>query len=379
MKKKQQKQKKQSRFMVFGVLSVAAFSIVLLFLMLGLGSTINGIKEESISKSADVILASAGLDEDKDVFLSVMYYDQKQDECVNMYDGSQAEALRMRQFEWSDCGYDGKEVEKDLVGYELNEDHFPTFSAGQLTPNRGLDNAERWFKPVEGKSASFLGTLGLKYEAQGAHFYFHRDEFFPLDDVKFSEGDNVNRDGHNHLFTMSFALPITVLANGGESFEITADDDTFVYIGDKLAIDMGGIHEATTGVFSIDANGEVYAASANDELAYTGIKLTAGDGAMIRIFHADRDAKESVFGVESSGMNVGVLNDTRLAKQQNGVQIAYDPTDPTYEAPLGQSVVMKPDNTKGLMIMAMIEGVMVVVSAVLIVIAARIVIRRKLQ
>jgi hypothetical protein len=98
---------------------------------------------------------------------------------------------------------------------------------------------------------------------------------------------------------------------------------------------------------------------------------------MVRIFHADRDATDSVFGVKFTGMNISVV-DSKLAQQNGGVQIAYDPTDPTYEAPLGQSVAMQPDNSRGLMIMAMIEGVMIVVFAVLIVIAARIVIRRKI-
>ena len=378
MKKKQNKTKVQNPVKVFGALSLVAFVSVLLFLIIGLGSTIGGIKEESLSKSADAVLASAGLDKDKDVFLSVMYYDQRQDECANLYDESQIEVAQTRQFEWGECDYHVKEVEKGLVGYELGEDHFPVFNAGQLTTNRGLGDATRWFQTVEGKSASYLGTLGLKFEVAGSDFYFHRDEFYPMDEVKFSEGDSVNRDGHNHLFTMSFAIPFTALLNGQEQMEITADDDTFVFVGDKLVIDMGGVHDAMTGRFAIHKDGEVYASSGNEEMAYTGVKFNSGDSPMVRIFHADRDAADSMFSVRFSGMNITVV-DSRLAKQNGGVQIAYDPTNPTYEAPLGQSVVVKPDASKGLMIMAMIEGVMVVVFAVLVVIAARIVIRRKLQ
>ena len=377
MKKNQKEVSKQSKFKVFGVLSLVAFVVVMAFLAFGLSSTIDGIKHESVSKSADVILANAGLNEDKDVFLSVMYFDQNSDECVNIYDASQNDALKMRQFEWSSCGYLNKEVEKGLVDYELNKEHFPVFVAGKLTPNRGLENSERWYSAVEGKNKSLLGTLGLKFEAQGSNFYFHRDEFYPLDESEFSKADPVNKDGRNHLFTMSFAVPFTVIAGGEESFEITADDDTFVYVGDKLAIDMGGIHDAMTGRFEIHDDGEVYAASGDEELAYTGIRLSNGDGTMVRIFHADRDATDSVFGVKFTGMNISVV-DSKLAQQNGGVQIAYDPTDPTYEAPLGQSVAMQPDNSRGLMIMAMIDGVMIVVFAVLIVIAARIVIRRKI-
>lgn len=378
-KKRQKAEKKQGRLWVFGAFSFVAFVAVLLCLSLGMSNTIDGLKKEAISRSPDAILANAGLSEDKDVFLSVVYLDQRQDECVNMYTTSKNEALRERQFEWGECGYHNKEIEKGMASYELSEEKFPVLSAGKLTSNRGLGNAERWFTAVEGKSASFLGTLGLKYEKEGTDFYFYREEFYPLDEVKFSEGDSVNRDGHNHLFTMSFAVPFTVLAGGSEKFEITADDDTFVYVGDKLAIDMGGIHDKVTGSFVIHDDGEVYAGVDDEELAYTGIRLDEGAGSMVRIFHADRDADDSTFGVKFVGMNISFVDSSKLARENDGVQIAYDPTDATYEAPLGQSVVVQPDNTRGYMIMATIEGVMVVVFAVLAVIAARIMIRRRVE
>ncbi|MBR3052208.1 hypothetical protein IKG60_01120 [Candidatus Saccharibacteria bacterium] len=376
MKKKQQKTKNQQKMRLFGAMAVLAFSAVLMFLFLGMSNTIEGMKQEVISHEPSAILASAGLSENKDVFLSAMYYDQRADECVNMYDMSQSRALAARQFEWESCGYYNRAMERGLVDYELGDDYLPVFSAGRLTSNRGLGDAKRWFSAVEGKSASYTGTLGMKYEAEGAKFYFQRDEFYPLDEAEFSKGDYVNKDGHNHLFTMNFAVPFTVLLSGSESMEITADDDTFVYIGGKLAIDMGGIHGATTGKFVIHNNGEVYAASGDEDLAYTGIRLSEGEGAMVHIFHADRDASESVFGVWFNGMNL-TTTESKLAKQNNGVQIAYDPTDPTYEAPLGQSIAVQPDNTKGYIAIVTIEGIMIVAFAVLVAVAAKTLVRRK--
>lgn len=378
MKKQQNNKKKQGKMRFFGVTALVAFTAVLVLLALGMSTTINGIKEEAISRTPDAILAKAGLSEDKDVFLSAVYYDQKADECVNLYSAGN-EALKARQFEWSSCNYFNKEVEKGLASFELSDEKIPVLRAGKLTPNRGLDNAERWFKPVEGKSSSFLGTLGLKYEAEGTEFYFYRDKFYPLDEIEFSKDDSVNKDGHNHLFTMSFAVPFTVLNNGSENFEITTDDDTFVYIDDKLVIDMGGIHGTLAGRFSIHEDGEVYAGVGDEDLAFTGVRLNQGEAGMMRIFHADRDSDESVFGVKFSGMNISFVDTSKLARENNGIQIAYDPTDPSYEAPLGQSVVVEPDNSRGLIIMATIEGVMVVVFAVLLAIAARMVVRRKIQ
>ena len=222
--------------------------------------------------------------------------------------------------------------------------------------------------------------MKMEYVSEGAKFFFNRDEFYPLDDAKFSDGDTVNSDGHNHLFTMSFAVPFTVLSSGGESFDVVADDDTFVFVGDKLAIDMGGVHDIAEGRFRILENGEVYAASGDEELAFTGITLEKGKGSMVRIFHADRDADDSVFNVMFSGMNITIV-DTKMAQNGKGdsMQIAYDPTDPTYEAPLGQSVIVRPDNTKGYMIIVTIEGIMVVAFSVLTAVAAKVVLDRKKQ
>ena len=363
---------------VFGVAAVATFAVVLGLLFVGLSSTIENMKEVSVSKKPEAILASAGVSEEREVLMPVSYYDQRSDACADLYDTAQSVALYQRQFGWANCGYYNKEIEKGLVEYELGEDHLPLFKAGNLTSNRGLGDTGRWFAAVDGKSASYVGALKMEYTAEGASFAFVRDEFYPLDDAKFSDSDVVNNDGHNHLFTMAFAVPFTVLSSGEESFEVEADDDTFVFVGDKLAIDLGGVHDTVSGRFVIHDDGEVYASSGEEELAFTGIRLNKGDGSMVRIFHADRDADDSVFNVKFAEMNLTIV-DTKMAENGRGdsMQIAYDPTDPTYEAPLGQSVVVKPDNTKGYIIIAMIEGVMIVAFSMLTAVAVKVVMDRK--
>ncbi len=377
MKKDKGLSKKQRKLWAMGVMAVVAFGAVLGLLFWGMASTIHEIKSEAVSREPEAILASAGVSENREVLLPISYYDQRSDECVNLYDLSKKDALNSRQFEWEKCGYYNKEIERGLVGFDLGDDYLPVFSAGGLTPNRGIGDSRRWFNTVEGKSASYIGAIKMEYVSEGAVFYFERDDFYPLDDVKFSDGDSVNKDGHNHLFTLSFAVPFTVLGSGEENFEIKADDDTFVFVDNKLAIDMGGIHDAEYGRFTIHEDGEIYAGVGEQELAYSGIKVNKGDGSMVRIFHADRDSQDSVFNMKFAGMNVTIV-DTQMAKNGKGdsMQIAYDPTDPTYVAPLGQSVMVRPDNTKGYIVMATIEGVMIVAFSVMMVIAAKMVVRR---
>jgi fibro-slime domain-containing protein len=371
---KQQRNKSK----IFGGVALGLLILGVVTVVLGLSSTVGEIAEKTISKTPDAILASAGVSEEKLVSLPVMYYDQKSDECVNLYDNSAREALSLRQFEWTECRYYNKEIEQGLVEFELGEDYLPVATGkGDLLPNKGVD-FKRWFGAVDGKSESYVGNLKMQYVANGAEFIFKSDKFYPLDAAEFSNGDTVNKDGHNHLFTMNFAVPFTVLSSGEEEFEITADDDTFVFVGNKLVIDMGGIHGAATAHFTIYKSGEIYAAVDSEDFAYSGVNVAAGDGSIVRIFHADRDSDSSVFNVKVSGMNLGV-KDVKLADggDEDGVQIAYDPTDPTYVAPLGETSVVRPDSTKGLIVMATIEGVMIVVVSVLLVSVARFLTRQK--
>ena len=375
--------KKYQRSQVFGGVAIFAFVVAMLLIIFGFSRTVGEIEEGVFEKTPEAILASAGVEEGKEVSLSVAYYDQRQDECVNMYDVNLRAELQARQFEWSGCEYYNKEIEQGLVEFELGEDYLPVAVGGRLTPNRGVsgDNFTRWFKAVDGKSINYAGLLKMNYKNDGAEFSFYQDDFYPLDRAEFSNGDAANSDGHNHLFTMDFAVPFTVLLSGEESFTITADDDTFVFVGNKLAIDMGGIHGATTGYFVIKDSGEIYTSVEGEDLAYSGITVEEGAGSIVRIFHADRDSSESVFKVKFSGMNLSVM-DTKLAEQRDGddgVQIAYDPMDPTYVAPLGESAVFRPDGTKGFIIMATVEGVLVVIFSVLIVVSVRYMIKRKVE
>ena len=371
--------KKQKKIRIMSTISMVALVLALALATFGLSSTIGEIDGAVISRSPEVILANAGVSEDKDVFLSVSYFDQKSDKCVNVYDLGLKEELSKRQFEWDSCDYYNKDIEKGLVDYYLGENLLPVGKSGVLVSNRGLNNMEGWFEKVDGKSEAYTGTLKMNYKNEGAEFSFHKDEFYPLDEVEFSKGDVVNKDGHNHLFTMNFAVPFTTLGSGNESFDITADDDTFVYVGDRLVIDMGGIHGATTGRFVIEQDGEVYSAVEDEELAYTGVKLNKDDGSIVRIFHADRNSAESVFKVRFAGMSIGIT-DTKLAnREEDGLQIAYDPTDPTYVAPLGESSVVKPDGTRGYIVIATIEGVMILIFAILMTVIIRDVVRRRLE
>lgn len=362
--------KKKKKFSVFSWVATSAFGIAILLVVLSMSGTVSEIKDAAIAKTPDAILASMGVSGDKTISIPIVYYDQRADECVDLYDLSLQNALEARQFEWTSCGYYDKGVEQGLVDYNLDKDYLPIGIKGEAVSNRGMSDLGRWFNKVEGKSTSYSGTLKMGYNPALTEFSFVAEEFYPIDGAKFSDGDFVNSDGHNHLFTLNLAVPFTVLNSGEEEFSITADDDTFVFIDNKLAIDMGGVHEAVSGRLLITKDGEVFSGVGEESLAYTGIKLEKEKGAIIRVFHADRDSTESVFSFRFTKMNLNVM-DTKIASGESEIQVAYDPENPDYIPPLGVSKVFRPDSTRGLVIMLIIEGALLIIVAILFTVAVR--------
>ncbi len=359
----------KSQMITVGV--VMGLGVVTALSIIGMATSVEKISEKSVAKTAEAVLASAGVENGADVSLAVTYFDQKSDECVNLYDFGAEKAISGRQFEWASCGYEYQAVEEGLASYELADTYLPVATGeGKMLANRGVTDFARWFTAVEGANEKYNRTLTLKYTTEGAaKFAFYDDEFYPLEMTEFSAMDVVNKDGKNHLFTMVVNIPFTITANGDEQFKIVADDDTFVYLGEKLVLDMGGIHEAETGRLAIMENGEVYTGVGSEELAFSGVKVNANEGKILRIFHADRDAKGSVFGLELKNMKLNV-EPTQLAGK-TGISVAYNSADPSYVGPLGESTVFLPDNTRGYVIIATVLGVVVVASAVLLAMGLR--------
>ena len=344
---------------------VAALTIaIMVVLMVGVSSTVSELAVEINKNQVDAVLASANVEDDTLISVPVNYYTQTDDECFDLY-SSDLGALKTRQFEWSKCGYYHKALEKEMTEPELNSDFVPVARGGVMLPNRGVtkENFARWFSAVEGKSKLVPANFDFYYNAETVSFSYENNNFKPVG---------------RSLFTMSLGLPVEVTGNGKENFSITADDDTWVFLNNKIVLDMGGIHAGIDGKFEIRENGEVYAAVGDEGLAYSGVKLEVGKPAVIRIFHANRDSDDSVFDLKLENMLLNV-RDSVLAKtesNEDGMMVAYNPDEPGYIAPLGESVTIAPDKSRMILSSIVAQAAMMVALAASVMVAFSVLLRQ---
>lgn len=150
-----------------------------------------------------------------------------------------------------------KDTVKNVAGWE-KEFSQPVKYNGKITVD--YDTA---FKNVVIKD-----SLPFRHLGNGMYEYSN-DSFFPLDNRGFGNewnheaGKNdINLDvDHNFSFTME--LNWSFVKKPGLTFDFNGDDDVFVFLNNKLQIDVGGIHKQQQKSFSVDniaglSNGKTY-------------------------------------------------------------------------------------------------------------------------
>ncbi|HVZ74880.1 MAG TPA: fibro-slime domain-containing protein [Polyangia bacterium] len=138
---------------------------------------------------------------------------------------------------------------------------------------------DEWYRTTANVNHAY--QISFIFEPNNGVTTFQAQHFFPIDGLGFGNGPN------NHNFGFTTELHTKFMYKGGEKFTFTGDDDLWVFVNKKLALDLGGLHPQVTGTIDMDAMAT--------QLGL--VKNTAYD---IEMFHAERHTSESHFRVDTN-------------------------------------------------------------------------------
>ncbi len=173
--------------------------------------------------------------------------------------------------------------ETEIVLPTLGADHKPVYrltGAGGTKLTTGKPEFDQWYRDVPGINRSFPLKLTLTKGANGLMTY-ENNEFFPID------GQGFGNEGREHNFSFTFELHTQFQYHGGEVFTFTGDDDLWVFINGKRAIDLGGLHPKLTDTIRLDDRA-------------TALGLEKGKTYELSVFHAERHTTASRFRIDTT-------------------------------------------------------------------------------
>ncbi|HEX4341264.1 MAG TPA: fibro-slime domain-containing protein [Polyangiaceae bacterium] len=188
--------------------------------------------------------------------------------------------------------FSGKDATTGLVAAELGADRKPVYASrceaspdkascpyGQMTTSK--PDFDEWYRFTDGVNKPY--QLFLQFDANHGVYTFASTAFFPLDDAGW--GNSPHKSHHNFGFTTE--LHTRFAYNGGEVFSFTGDDDLWVFVNGKLAIDLGGLHPSKSRTLDLDAS--------SGELG-----IVKGQSYDLELFHAERHSANSDFRVDTT-------------------------------------------------------------------------------
>ncbi len=179
--------------------------------------------------------------------------------------------------------YTGDDIMYGNVQSQLDADRKPVRVPNSVTFSN--DSFHTWFRSHEDYNRTLSQLLTLVHQGGGV-YRFESSSYFPLDNLGWiTETCNgspceIHMYGHNFAFTTEIRYWFEY--RGNEILEFTGDDDVWVFINNRLAVDVGGVHPVRSGSVNLG----------NPTVAQQ-LGLTIGGIYEAVVFHAERHTDNS--------------------------------------------------------------------------------------
>ncbi len=197
--------------------------------------------------------------------------------------------LRIRDFTPltnTDFEYNSIGADLGIVNSNLGEDKIPVYNhIGSTLTVHSPTTFYQWFRDIEGVNIGIQYYLNMVSDVDGLHY--SNADFFPINGIGFG---NTPGYGRNYHFTMSYNGIFYYDGNESITIDITANDDTWLFINNKLVIDMGGIQSPKAGSFTLT--------SLNSE----EIGISSSGVYNFDLFHAQRHTTTSSFSLSTNAI-----------------------------------------------------------------------------